>query len=124
MSIEDLNVNVTTLRDEEKEQLIRSLESELIEDRTNQTAPCPLGFICDGSRMANCTKIRAVPVGFLFGDVHAGAYCPEGKDTMSICPVGHYCPTPEEMIECPAGYFCPHKTAIPAVRCQVSVFWG
>ena len=97
----------------------QNVKASLIEPRLNVTQPCPLGFICDGGRQANCTKIRAVPVAFLFGDVHAGGYCPLGSTTMILCPVGHYCPTPEIMLLCPEGYFCPHKTAIPEIVCQV-----
>lgn len=64
------------------------------EDRT-EGSPCPLGFICDATRKVNCTLVRlqAMMV-FQFGDIHAGLYCPEGKDDYQNCPVGHYCPDP------------------------------
>ena len=32
----------------------------LVEPRWNASAPCPLGFVCDGERQANWTKIRDV----------------------------------------------------------------
>lgn len=51
----------------------------LVEERLNATAPCPLGFVCEENRMANCTKIRAASVAYGFGDVHGGGYCPEGE---------------------------------------------
>jgi len=95
----------------------------LIEPRLNPLEPCPLGYICEGIRQANCTKIRNVVSGYLFGDIHAGAYCPLGSDGIMNCPAGHYCPTAEIILECPEGYFCPHKTAIPDIVCKVSG-WG
>ncbi len=69
--------------------------------RVNLSAPCPLGFVCDETRQANCTEIRIVSIGYGFGDVHAGGWCPEGLDGLQLCPVGHYCPTAEELILCP-----------------------
>jgi hypothetical protein len=93
----------------------------LTESRLNATASCPLGFICDGLRQANCTNIRALTIAMGFGDVHGGGYCPEGVDTLQVCPVGHYCPTPEIKEPCPPGHFCPHKTAKPEIICQVRV---
>jgi hypothetical protein len=99
----------------------QEITNNLIESRLDATASCPLGFICDGLRQANCTNIRAVTVAMGFGDVHGGGYCPEGVDTLQICPVGHYCPSPEIKEPCPPGYFCPHKTAKPEIICQVRV---
>jgi Ca2+-binding EF-hand superfamily protein len=37
---------------------------------------------------------------------------------MVNCPVGHYCPNPEEKIICPAGKFCGHKSAEPWITCS------
>jgi hypothetical protein len=99
----------------------QEIASNLIETRRNATASCPLGFICDGLRQANCSNIRALTVAMGFGDVHGGGYCPAGNDTLQICPVGYYCPTPEIKEPCPPGYFCPHKTAKPEIICQVRV---
>jgi hypothetical protein len=73
----------------------------LVEYRVNGSEPCPLGFVCDSERIANCTKIRAVTVAYGFGDVHAGDFCPEGKDGLQVCPAGYYCPTAEIQIPCP-----------------------
>ncbi len=97
----------------------QEIANNLIESRPNASASCPLGFICDGLRQANCTNIRALTIAMGFGDVHGGGYCPEGVDRLHICPVGHYCPTPEIKEPCPPGYFCPHKTAKPEIICEV-----
>lgn len=90
----------------------------LVEYRLNGSAPCPLGFVCDDERVANCTKIRAVALTYGFGDVHAGAYCPEGKDGLQVCPAGSFCPTAEIQIPCPEGFYCPYKTFIPSIPCS------
>lgn len=92
----------------------------LVEPRVNASLPCPLGFVCDETRQANCTNIRVVSLAYGFGDVHAGGFCPEGEDSLRLCPAGHFCPTAERLELCPSGFFCPHKTSIPEIVCQVS----
>lgn len=85
---------------------------------------CPLGFACGENDMVNCTELRLVARDdFKIGDIYAGIYCEHEADQIRNCPVGYYCPTPEEKYICPAGKFCPHKTqslqqAIPCGRCQ------
>ena len=78
----------------------------LVEVRLNASEPCPLGFVCDDTLQANCTNIRAVALAYGFGDVHAGAYCPEGVDGLQVCPAGAFCPTAETIYRCPGKISC------------------
>jgi ABC-type multidrug transport system ATPase subunit len=79
---------------------------------------CPIGFLCDADRKANCTILRGLPISLGFGDIHAGLMCPANVSDYRNCPVGKYCPTPELVFECPEGKFCPHKTAEPTIDCN------
>ncbi len=74
----------------------------LVEFRSNTTRHCPLGYVCNQTHQASCTEIRLLSIAYGFGDVHAGGWCPEGRNQLLLCPVGHYCPTAEEIHLCPS----------------------
>lgn len=80
---------------------------------------CPLGFICHETKafMSNCSDVRDLTTELYLGDVYGGIYCPKGRSSMINCPIGFYCPTPEEKISCPADFFCPHKSTEPSIKC-------
>lgn len=60
-----------------------------------ETASCPAGYICNTTHQASCFDIRQAAVDyFKYGDIHAGAYCPEGSPFYLECPLGSYCPDP------------------------------
>jgi len=67
--------------------------------------------------MTNCSHVRQLTIDVSFGDVYGGIYCPEGLNSMINCPIGSYCPSPEEQLECPAGKFCSYKSAQPWLDC-------
>ena len=94
------------------------VQNFLLEDRNDTASGCPLGYICGEEKMANCTLVRISSVVLGFGDIHAGAYCPEGEERLLNCPVGHFCETPETLQICPKGKFCPHKTFMPEIDCH------
>ena len=60
--------------------------------------PCPAGYTCTamgGQSLGafSCDEMARIAVEeFGFGDVLAGAYCPEGETGVLNCPVGGYCP--------------------------------
>ena len=68
------------------------------------------------------TELRETAIeDFEIGDIYAGVYCGVSQDdgyNLVNCPLGSYCPTPEEMFPCPAGFYCPHKTAVPDIVCN------
>lgn len=54
---------------------------------------CPAGYICNTTHQASCLEIRQAAIEyFQYGDIHAGAYCPEGSPFYLECPLGFYCP--------------------------------
>ena len=105
------------LAPEERQAIRANISDNLLEPRTD-LANCPAGFICEEEMQSNCTRIRIATAGvFGFGDVHAGMWCPDNETQYRNCPVGHYCPSPDELILCPQGMFCPHKTLQPEITC-------
>jgi len=105
------------LTPEQRQEIMANISDNLLEPR-NDLASCPAGFICEEELQSNCTRIRIVTAAvFGFGDVHAGMWCPDNETQYRNCPVGHYCPNPDELILCPPGMFCPHKTRQPDISC-------
>lgn len=80
---------------------------------------CAAGYICNKTHQASCSDIQEVAIStFKLGNIHGGAYCPEGSPYYLNCPIGYYCPDPATQIICPAGMFCPYKTQTPEIVCQ------
>jgi hypothetical protein len=52
-----------------------------------------------------------------FLDLFAGVYCPKGSTGMINCPIGRYCPEPDQKLVCPEGKYCPYKSAEPWIDC-------
>jgi hypothetical protein len=86
---------------------------------------CPAGFICSSGTIQSCTagyycpgqgeKIQC-PAGTYCSGGNAkpigctsGKFCPKGSTSESDqdkdCPMGHYCPTPAEIIRCKPGTY-------------------
>ena len=73
---------------------VESYYSVNVESR-QENAPCPLGSICNETHQASCHEIQQVAIEtFEFGDIHGGAYCPEGGTFYQNCPAGSSCPDP------------------------------
>jgi hypothetical protein len=68
--------------------------------------------------MSNCTDIQLLPKVLKLGDLYAGISCPERQSSLTNCPLGSYCPTPDTIQPCPAGNFCPHKSDQPWITCS------
>jgi hypothetical protein len=50
-------------------------------------------------------------------DLFAGVYCPQGSTDMINCPIGSFCPEPDQQLVCPEGKYCPYKSAEPWLDC-------
>ena len=60
-----------------------------------QDGSCAGGYICNKTHQASCDEIQQVAITeFRYGDIHGGAYCPEGSAFYLNCPIGYYCPKP------------------------------
>jgi hypothetical protein len=68
--------------------------------------------------MSNCTDVQQLPQYLQLGNLYAGITCPEKELSVMNCPLGSYCPTPEEILPCPAGSYCPHKSDQPWINCS------
>ena len=85
-----------------------------------------VGYICDPDHglKASCADIQQKYIDFGFGNVLAGSYCPGGNivdiniNKLQTCPVGYYCPSPDEILICPKGKYCPHKSAAATIPCN------
>lgn len=94
----------------------------IAEIRDDYRLPCPNGYVCEGVKQAECSKIRELfndtdRLGL--GDIFAGVWCPRENNTLRNCPLGSYCPDPKTVIPCPEGMFCPHKTLFPEIKCPL-----
>lgn len=96
----------------------------IAEIRDDYRLPCPNGYVCEGVKQAECSKIRELfndtdRLGL--GDIFAGVWCPRENNTLRNCPLGSYCPDPKTVIPCPEGMFCPHKVRLDDGSCPVRV---
>lgn len=94
----------------------------VLEDLPSDGGDCPSGMTCSYDSMASCADLASQYKNIFFlGNILGGVYCGNevsGRNGITNCPRGSYCPDPETILPCPAGYYCPFKTQKPTILCK------